>query len=263
MDHKHRTNRPPTDHPKGRERMYGDETTYGERLEDFPYSRPVELKPRRPPKSAPASHLVKRFRICASALAAIERTIGTVPAETGGLLLGDPSTNTVTRFVFDSAAETGAAIYHPDVAFLNAEIDRAEKIGLYVLGIVHSHPKGIIHPSGPDLSAAYNNITGGGNDHLTTWLLPIVQTKAHGAFEFHPYVVSCSASGRPHLHYPQLEVIGVRASRVDKVGTPQPEVRPAAEFSDYRGEICSARAKPMTSETAPEQALFPRIDSKA
>lgn len=163
---------------------------------------------RRSPKPAPEESFVATFKISASAYKAIQSTLGRFPAETGGLLLGDPVTGLIEHFLFDAAARTSGTIYYPTVEFLNDEIPKYEAKGIHAMGIAHSHPARLLRPSGPDLSAAYNNITSLFNTHLKTWHLPIIQSVSDtGNFSFLPYIVSCSEMGEPVLHRPQLEIV--------------------------------------------------------
>lgn len=172
----------------------------------------------RPPKPAPSADFVSTFRITETAFAEIKRTLGKYPAETGGLLLGDPATGLITDFLFDEDARTSGVIYYPTVDFLNREIPRFEKKGKYALGIAHSHPRGMIRPSGPDLSAAYNNITSPHNSYLKTWHLPIIQSSADGAsFEFHPYITSCIGLGETKLHEPMLEIVDASGKTIKRI----------------------------------------------
>ena len=162
----------------------------------------------RQPKPAPNQDFVASFRITETAYESIKSTLGVFKAETGGLLLGNPETGLITRFLFDQDARTSGCIYYPTVEFLNREIPKYEVHGEHPLGIAHSHPSGIIRPSGPDLSAAYSNITSPHNGHLKTWHMPIIQSVADiGHFEFHPYIVSCGDIGETVLHTPTLEIV--------------------------------------------------------
>lgn len=172
----------------------------------------------RSPKPAPDADFVSAFRITETAFEEIKNTLGKFPAETGGLLLGDPKTGVITDFLFDEDARTTGVIYYPTVDFLNREIPRFEKKGKYALGIAHSHPRGMIRPSGPDLSAAYNNITSPHNSYLKTWHLPIIQSNADGAgFQFHPYITSCSGLGETKLHEPMLEIVDASGKTIKRI----------------------------------------------
>ena len=171
----------------------------------------------RPPKPAPDKQFVSVFRITDSAYDAIQSTLGVFKAETGGLLLGDPVTGIISDFLFDQDARATGSIYYPTVEFLNREITRYEAQGKHPLGIAHSHPVGIVCPSGPDMSAAYSNITSPHNQHLKTWHMPIIQSVADvGCFEFHPYIVSCAGIGETILHSPRLEIITTRGGAAKK-----------------------------------------------
>jgi len=188
--------------------------------DSYPYQkRGTAVRSRRPPKPAPTIEFVEKFRITQTAFDAIKETLGRYPAETGGLLLGNPETGLITRFLFDQDARASSVIYYPTVEWLNEQIPIYEAQGEFALGIAHSHPTGLREPSIPDLSAAYNNITSEHNGHIRTWHLPIIQSIADGKdFEFHPFIVSCSPSGEPVLHTPSLEIVGERVHKPRKKG---------------------------------------------
>ncbi len=79
----------------------------------------------------------------------IFRTVGTYPAESGGILLGNRDDFIVQKFVFDSKGSTGPVSYDPDVNFLNEVVKKEwEENGLALLGFVHSHPRGVSRLSG-------------------------------------------------------------------------------------------------------------------
>lgn len=183
--------------------------TYGFNNHTGGFRPTKQVRSFRPPKPAPDSKFVANFLISVEAYEAIQKTLGVFPAETGGLLLGDPNTGLITDFLFDADARTSGAIYYPTVEFLNREIPRYEAQGKHPLGIAHSHPAGIIRPSGPDMSAAYSNITSPHNQHLKTWHMPIIQSAGDiGRFEFYPYIVSCSDDpGETILHTPVLQIV--------------------------------------------------------
>jgi hypothetical protein len=87
---------------------------------------------RRPPKAAPDLEFVATFKITESALQTIKDTLGRFPAETGGMLMGDPVTGLISHFVFDEDARTSGVIYYPTVQFLNDAIDKYEPLGIFL-----------------------------------------------------------------------------------------------------------------------------------
>jgi proteasome lid subunit RPN8/RPN11 len=153
----------------------------------------AQRTPKKPPQRALLAMLLDR-----KVYEEIKRTIGTFPAETGGLLLGSVEDFKVTEFIFDSAAykrQRWEAVWFPHTESLNKHVDLMEKRGLAFLGVVHSHPRGVIRPSGPDKWAAWSNMTSENNPHLNAYLLPIVQSDADGHFEIHCYVAICHPEG--------------------------------------------------------------------
>ncbi len=92
---------------------------------------------------------MKEMVFTREAYAAMTETVGTFPAETGGILLGNRDDYVVQKFIFDANASTGSTSYDPDIAFLNREVKREwEENGLAFLGFVHSHPRGLSRLSG-------------------------------------------------------------------------------------------------------------------
>lgn len=158
--------------------------------------RPVSTKRDRPPKPAPEEAQLRLFRIARKAVRKIESTIGRLEEESGGVLIGDPETLTVSDLIFDkeSYRRRQSSVYQPDVAFLDKALGGANG---EILGMCHSHPRGLTAPTTPDLFAAWSNITSPKNPHLRCFLLPIVQSSYRGGrFEFHPYIVTCHPEGR-------------------------------------------------------------------
>ena len=116
----------------------------------------------------------------------IKSTVGSLPAETGGMLLGDVKTGVVKRFVFDAGnnqRRTGSA-YDPDVEFLNAHLDKARDEGLDLLGFMHSHPRGVSR-----LSNGY------GNKGDVAYLKTIFSAMPEIAYLYTPIVFSTADGG--------------------------------------------------------------------
>lgn len=77
-----------------------------------------------------------------------------LPFEACGLLVGDPQTGAVERFVPTENEAASARVYTiPGVALLRAERD-AEDDGLAVIGVMHSHTHTEAYPSPTDVKQA-------------------------------------------------------------------------------------------------------------
>lgn len=112
------------------------------------------------------------FSVFDTFLDQVAATIGRLPVETGGAILGDYTSGVVTRFIFDAHAETTEASYTPSVV-LGTVVNQAEQESrLQFKGIVHSHPGNFDVPSGPDARAFLQGLTD--NPELPRFLAPIV-----------------------------------------------------------------------------------------
>jgi proteasome lid subunit RPN8/RPN11 len=160
------------------------------------------------------------FKIQRSEFDKIKATVGTIPAESGGLLLGRRDDNIVTHFEFDSNGKTSGAAYSPDTKFCNKIIKKARKGGLDFIGMCHSHPTGLKVLSGSFGDIGYIQKIFKAMPSLDCILVPIIQSSASGEFEFIPYKVFRENPEQPILC--QLEIVEdmvVSSSReYDKVG---------------------------------------------
>lgn len=157
------------------------------------YVDKVNRQPKPPPKQPFEALLMSK-----PVFQEIKQTIGSYPVETGGLLMGRIEDFRVTAFIFDNVSykmRRRAAVWYPHTESLNEQVETAERKGLLFLGVVHSHPRGFIHPSGPDGLAAWSNMTSVNNQYLNAYLLPIVQSAADGSFECRSYVATCHPEG--------------------------------------------------------------------
>jgi len=126
----------------------------------------------------------------------ILKTVGTLPAETGGILLGNRDDYVAQKFVFDKSAHTGSASYDPDLKFLNNVVKREwEENGLALLGFVHSHPTGFSRLSG-DMGNGIGDIgyiktIFSAMPNLDKFLVPIIFPEGkRGKFQIFPYMAS-------------------------------------------------------------------------
>lgn len=83
----------------------------------------------------------------------IEKTVGSLPAETGGFL-GTSDGKVIDHFYFDHTADTTAATYTPNVAAVNQELKKWDEAGVRLIANVHSHPAGYNRPSRADVKYA-------------------------------------------------------------------------------------------------------------
>jgi proteasome lid subunit RPN8/RPN11 len=119
----------------------------------------------------------------------IARTIGSLPAESGGALGYAEGDNVVRYFKFDDDSRNSRATYTPDHVKLN-EMFRSDwnPRGIRLAGFVHSHPAGCLRPSGGDLAYAHRILAA--IPDLPHLFLPIVQTRPDtGVFELRAFVV--------------------------------------------------------------------------
>jgi proteasome lid subunit RPN8/RPN11 len=117
-------------------------------------------------------------------------TIGRFPAERGGILGGNPLTGEVTHFYFDADAETTATQYHLNADRINPVIVGWNRQGVHLMGIVHSHPKGVDEPSDKDVVFAWDLLLRADNSELQYLLIPIVQSAADGTFAIRIFAVT-------------------------------------------------------------------------
>jgi len=93
--------------------------------------------------------------------------------ERGGALYGPRSYPLVTHFEYDAQGDTSSASYTPSAQLIQ-NVEKMEKeIGLQFKGIIHSHPRGIIHPSRGDEQTIISFFQT--NPHISEVALPIVQ----------------------------------------------------------------------------------------
>jgi len=102
----------------------------------------------------------------------IALTIGTRTPETGGALFGPDNSNLVSLFVFDKKARTTAITYTPSTELIRRIPEIEMRDGVIFKGVIHSHPRRLDRPSGPDLSAFRRTLDT--NPRLRSLITPIV-----------------------------------------------------------------------------------------
>lgn len=147
----------------------------------------------RTPKPPPPLHLIENMRMTTQVYQDIKNSIGSRPAESGGLLMSHTHDYTITCFVLDIAADKNSSVYQPNIVFLNSVLKGRND---QFIGIAHSHPRGVRYLTTQDQRAAWSNLTSPGNPHLNAYLMPLIQTTPDtGRFEIIPYIVTCCAEG--------------------------------------------------------------------
>lgn len=117
----------------------------------------------------------------------IINTIGSRPAESGGLLFGKEDDMIVRKFVFDKHAQTTRSTYTFNTEFLNPEIKRIwNDEGLSCIGFIHSHPHGYGRPSPPDIEYFASMFENMPRKHYIT---PIVFTVPDGGFKMNAFIL--------------------------------------------------------------------------
>lgn len=115
--------------------------------------------------------------IADDALTLVMSTVGSQPAETGGMLGGVYGSNFVDHFYFDRGDARTRSTYSPTTETINGLLrDDWNPRQIRLLGCVHSHPDGATSPSHGDLIYAERIL--GAIPSLDRLLLPIVQSAA-------------------------------------------------------------------------------------
>lgn len=123
----------------------------------------------------------------------LRRTVGSFPHEHGGIFVSRVGPWYIEDFIFDDVSQRAGPVYYPHADYLNGIVERQyEPLGFFFVGLGHSHPPGMWHPSGHagwgDVKAARNNLKS--NENLDALFIPIVESEATtGTFRLHPYVI--------------------------------------------------------------------------
>lgn len=132
-----------------------------------------------------------------------KRTVAKHPAETGGVLVGKPDDPLVIRdFRFcppsrndDGSYNLGVTHFGIDADYINWAIDNEwGPNGLYVIGFLHSHPRGVTRLSGGSMDGVAGDIP------LLTACLEAPQMKAAGINQLLAPITTFDADGMDQLH---------------------------------------------------------------
>lgn len=142
------------------------------------------------------------MKICEDAFNEIINFIASQKAESGGALFGSEDDYIVRKFIPDRNAITTGSTYSIDADYLNRWIKKLwDKERLSLIGIIHSHPKGVSTLSGPDLSYFRNLLD---NMERQKFLAPIVHTVPDGGFKLYPYILNANGTQTKEA---QIEIV--------------------------------------------------------
>lgn len=127
--------------------------------------------------------------ISESVYAAIASTVGSLPAETGGMLGGSRISGIIDSFEFDTTSVNSAATYTPDISVLNQILaERWNPEDTQLVGMIHSHPSGCERPSLGDERYAERILAA--IPDMGRLVLPIVQPGESGSMRLRTFVAT-------------------------------------------------------------------------
>ena len=113
--------------------------------------------------------------------------------ELGGMLIGPCGTDLITHYLPDEDAEVTAGTYTINHRYVNHMLRSLYgRVDCDLKGIVHMHPPGICHPSGPDIEYLTSLFSKPENADASLFSFPIVC-----GGQFYPYVFR---NGQDLLH---------------------------------------------------------------
>ena len=153
----------------------------------------------------------KKLKILYHLLVNIQRSVGTFPVESGGILLGSRKYGIITEYYFDFMGSRSGNGYDPHVDFLNHIVKKEwSENKRELVGFVHSHPRGAYW-----LSGDWGNGTGDmayierifqAMPALKRFYVPIVYSTVDGGpFEIFPYIAE--RDNVENYQLAQLEII--------------------------------------------------------
>jgi hypothetical protein len=125
-----------------------------------------------------------KTQITTSAFLEIIKTLGSLPAEQGGIGVGKDGV--ITDFIHDKFADTSGSTYTLNTPYLNPKLKVFEKEGKKLKAIIHTHPRGASKLSNPDkiyFKSQFKNF-----EDLDKIYTPIIFSGTDGEFCFFPYV---------------------------------------------------------------------------
>ena len=148
-----------------------------------------------------------RLKMTWSVYESIRRTVGHLPAETGGALGGRYEDEVITAFQFDAEARRTGATYSPNTAFLNRLFQEDwNPRGIRLLSFVHSHPPSCKYVSHGDRVYAARILAA--IPELKQLYLPIVMSTGDGMpFEIVPFVALRDGEGGVVIEEAELVIV--------------------------------------------------------
>jgi len=139
-------------------------------------------------------------------------TVGSRPAEEGGMLGGRRSRGVITDFYFDTTADRTSVRYYPDREVVRPLLrDEWNPASIDLIGFVHSHPAGLRRPSSGDLRYAEQVLSV--NGAMDRMVMPIVQTRPDtGSASIHGYDVVRARAGGVALRDIDIEILDLRTT---------------------------------------------------
>lgn len=159
---------------------------------------------------------MNRLRMTHDVYEAIQASVGSMAAESGGALGWQLDEEVVRVYVFDEASRNTAVTYSPDVGTLNEMLrEDWNPRGIRLAGFVHSHPSGYLRPSPGDMHYAERILAA--NPDLPCLVLPIVATVPDtGEFRMIPFAVV--RDGNSVRQYPlELDILDAPDAAFDRV----------------------------------------------
>lgn len=152
------------------------------------------------------------LRLSMSVLRLVVKTVGILPAESGGPCGGKEAGEDITHFHFDESSRNSAVTYSPDYKCLNKLFKKKwNPRGVRLRGFFHSHPGSMGRPSAGDGVYA-ERILDAIPDLKLLWL-PIVNTVPDtGRFELTPWAVVRTAEGM-EIRRGRLQIVSGRAGK--------------------------------------------------
>ena len=113
------------------------------------------------------------MRFTQQAYLALMKAMGEVEPEAGGLILGPRDSDLVTHFHRDEEGVATPVTFTLGAKGLNAALKIYKEAKVEVKGFVHSHPRRVKAPSGPDLEYAAQLLQNPKNEGAEELLIPI------------------------------------------------------------------------------------------
>jgi len=128
------------------------------------------------------------IRILFAVFFKILKTLGSLPAEAGGILLGPVGNdNIITHFVFDKYAHTTGSTYTLNTDYLNPILSEMTDAGFEIKAVIHSHPQGYRKLSPQDIAYFTSQIK---KLNLEKLAVPLVfSANKGGQLDFLPLVI--------------------------------------------------------------------------